>query len=42
MNNRVHISGLQVADELYEFINDEALPHTGITQDNFGLRLPPY
>ncbi|MBO44302.1 MAG: malate synthase G [Rhodospirillaceae bacterium] len=35
MINRVNISGLQVADELYAFINDEALPHTGITQDNF-------
>ena len=35
MINRVNASGLQVADELHAFINDEALPDTGITADDF-------
>jgi malate synthase len=35
MTERVEASGLQVASELYSFINDEALPGTGIVPDDF-------
>jgi len=39
MTNRVDASGLQVADELHSFINDEALPGTGIAPDDFWAAL---
>ena len=35
MTQRVEASGLQVASELYSFINEDALPGTGITPDEF-------
>jgi malate synthase len=35
MTQRVDASGLQVASELYSFINEEALPGTGIAPDKF-------
>jgi malate synthase len=35
MTERVEASGLQVASELYEFINNDALPGTGIAPDAF-------
>ena len=35
MTQRVEASGLQVASELYSFINDEALPGTAIAPDDF-------
>jgi malate synthase len=35
MTQRVEASGLQVASELHAFINDEALPGTGIAPDEF-------
>ncbi|MDA0656456.1 MAG: malate synthase G, partial [Proteobacteria bacterium] len=35
MTDRVDASGLQVAAELHSFINDEALPGTGIEVDDF-------
>ena len=35
MTQRVEASGLQVASELYEFINRDALPGTGISPDDF-------
>ena len=33
--NRVEAGGLQVASELFEFINNEAIPGTGISSDSF-------
>ncbi|WP_020682010.1 malate synthase G [Marinobacterium rhizophilum] len=35
MNNRVHSGNLQVATSLYDFINNEALPGTGVTAEQF-------
>ncbi len=35
MSNRVEVSGLQVDSRLHAFINDEALPGTGIAPDKF-------
>ena len=35
MTDRVNAGGLQVDKELYDFINDEALPGTGITPETF-------
>ena len=35
MTQRVDASGLQVAGELYSFMNGEALPGTGIAPDDF-------
>ena len=33
--NRVEAGGLQVASELFEFINNEAMPGTGVSSDSF-------
>ncbi len=35
MSQRVQIGGLQVAENLYNFINQEALPGTGVDQNSF-------
>ena len=35
MTNRVTIGGLQVAQKLFDFINNQALPNTSIEQDKF-------
>ncbi|MFG6118911.1 malate synthase G [Thalassobacillus sp. B23F22_16] len=35
MKDYVQIGNLQVAPELYNFINEEAIPESGITSDNF-------
>lgn len=35
MTQRVTIGGLQVAQKLFDFINQQALPQTGIEQDKF-------
>ena len=35
MTRRVPIAGLSVAEELHRFINDEALPGTGLTAERF-------
>ncbi|KAA0876381.1 malate synthase G [Nitrincola tapanii] len=35
MSQRVQIGGLQVAEDLFNFINNEALPGTGVEQDTF-------
>ena len=35
MTERVQVGGLQVAKALYEFINNEAIPGTGIVADKF-------
>ncbi|TVQ71509.1 MAG: malate synthase G [Oceanospirillales bacterium] len=35
MSQRVQIGGLQVAENLYNFINQEALPGTGVDQKSF-------
>ena len=35
MSERVEASGLKVARELYDFVNDEALPGTGVGADDF-------
>ncbi|WP_173916684.1 malate synthase G [Halobacillus sp. Marseille-Q1614] len=35
MKDYVQLGNLQVAPELYEFINDEAIPESGITSENF-------
>ncbi|GGD01856.1 malate synthase G [Thalassobacillus devorans] len=35
MKEYVQIGNLQVAPELYDFINEEAIPESGITSDNF-------
>ena len=32
---RVEAAGMQVAEELFDFVNNEALPGTGVTQDQF-------
>jgi malate synthase len=38
MSQRVQVGGLQVAKELYDFINTEALPGTGIGAEQFWSR----
>ncbi|MEE3850070.1 malate synthase G [Gordonia sp. LSe1-13] len=35
MSDRTTVNGLQVATVLYDFINNEALPGTGVDQDSF-------
>ena len=35
MTERVQVGDLQVARKLYDFINDEALPGTGVDQAGF-------
>ncbi|MTI42770.1 malate synthase [Roseibium hamelinense] len=35
MSERVNANGLQVARQLYDFVNDKALPGTGVEQDAF-------
>ena len=35
MSDRTTVNGLQVATVLYDFINNEALPGTGVAQDDF-------
>ena len=35
MTARTNAHGLQVADVLYDFVNKQALPGTGIDQDHF-------
>ena len=35
MTERVQIAGLQVAKELYDFVNEKAIPGTGVDQDAF-------
>ena len=35
MIQRTEVNGLQVATELYNFINDEALPGTGVSSESF-------
>ncbi|GAE35278.1 malate synthase G [Halalkalibacter akibai] len=35
MSNYVKVKGLQVASELYQFVNEEALPNTGLTSNQF-------
>jgi len=39
MTDRVDIHGLQVASELYDFVNQKALPGTGVDQDKFWASL---
>jgi len=38
MSQRVQVGGLQVAKELYDFINTEALPGTGVEAESFWSR----
>lgn len=33
--NYVHVGNLKVAQELYDFINSEAIPESGVTSENF-------
>ncbi|PQP09335.1 malate synthase G, partial [Rhodococcus opacus] len=35
MTERVEVGGLQVAKVLYDFVNEEALPGTGVDADGF-------
>ncbi|MDJ0419181.1 malate synthase G, partial [Rhodococcus opacus] len=35
MTERVEVGGLQVAKVLYDFVNEEALPGTGVDVDGF-------
>ncbi|MCF8610442.1 malate synthase G [Gordonia sp. HY285] len=35
MSNRVTVNGLQVAEVLYDFVNNKALPGTGVDPDKF-------
>ena len=35
MTDRVHVGGLQVAKVLYDFVNEQAIPGTGIDADKF-------
>jgi len=39
MSERISVQGYQVADNLYNFINNEVLPNTGIAQEQFWLSL---
>ena len=39
MTERIETGGLQVDRELYDFINDEALPGTGVSPERFWSRL---
>jgi len=39
MSARTDAHGLQVANELYEFVNEKALPGTGVDQDHFWTSL---
>ncbi|MFN3247961.1 malate synthase G [Roseibium album] len=39
MTARTDAHGLQVANELFEFVNEQALPGTGVDQDHFWKRL---
>ncbi len=39
MSDEVKVGGLSVAKELYDFVNDEALPGTGIDADGFWASL---
>ena len=35
MTARTHVHGLQVATSLYNFVNDQVLPGTGVSSDTF-------
>src|SRR5690606_28695231 len=35
MTERVQVGGLQIAKVLYDFVNDEAIPGSGVTAENF-------
>jgi len=35
MTDRITVGGLQVAKELYDFVNEKAIPGTGVDQDKF-------
>ena len=35
MTEHVHVGGLQVAKVLFDFVNNEAIPGTGLTADQF-------
>ena len=35
MTDRIQVGGLQVAKELFDFVNEKAIPGTGIDQDKF-------
>ncbi|EAT13440.1 malate synthase G [Bermanella marisrubri] len=35
MTDRIQVSGLQVAKELYDFVNEKAIPGTGVDQEKF-------
>jgi malate synthase len=39
MTARIEVQGLQVASELYDFVNSKALPGTGVDQDRFWEQL---
>jgi malate synthase len=39
MTARIETNGLQVARELYDFVNEKALPGTGVNQDHFWKHL---
>jgi len=39
MSARVESHGLQIAEELYDFVNSKALPGTGVDQDHFWASL---
>lgn len=35
MSDRVTVNGLQVAEVLYDFVNNQALPGTGVDAEKF-------
>ena len=35
MTDRVQVGGLQVAKVLYDFVNNQAIPGTGVTAEQF-------
>lgn len=35
MTERVQVGGLQVAKVLFDFVNNEAIPGTGVSADTF-------
>ncbi|MGK0445545.1 MAG: malate synthase, partial [Bermanella sp.] len=35
MTDRIQVGGLQVAKELFDFVNEKAIPGTGVDQDKF-------